>query len=120
MRIKKFLVATTLAMIVATTPLLTNTDFVSASSKVDVWATYNTLKVMQQKFDYAKFNAELSVSLAQGETESGQLVMTANQEVKDFELVTAELTNENGDVFGVENITVEVQKYINILQKTNN
>ncbi len=119
MKIKRTLLASALALMIAATPLLIESESVFASGNVEVWSTYSTLKVMQQKHDYQKSDAKLSVELAKGETESGQLVLTAKKAVKSFELIKAELKNADGDSFGLDNIKVEVQKYIEIKQKTN-
>ena len=119
MKFRKFLITSSLALALAATPLLIGQESVFADGSVEVWSTYSTLKVMQQKHDYKKGEAKLSVSLAKGETESGQLVLTANKAVKSFELIASDLKNEHGDKFGVENIKIEVQKYIEVKQKTN-
>ena len=119
MKVKKILLSSSLALAIAATPFLIGRESAFADGSIDVWSTYATLKVMQQKHDYQKGEAKLSVSMAKGETESGQLVLTANKAVKSFELVAADLENEHGDKFGVENVQIEVQKYIELKQKTN-
>ncbi len=84
---------------------------------VDVWSTYNTLKVMQSKHDYPKLEAKISTELVIGETEGAQLLFTPETNIKSFELVAGELkSGEN--TFKAENIKIYVQKYINVLLKT--
>ena len=52
MKFRKFLITSSLALALAATPLLIGQESVFADGSVEVWSTYSTLKVMQQKHDY--------------------------------------------------------------------
>ena len=88
----------------------------------DVWTTYATTKVLQDvKFNerYVKMDKGINVKMAKGESEMGALYITTdNLRIKKFDLVPQELTNENGDVFSVEQMEVMVQKYIEVTAKS--
>lgn len=114
---KKGLMALALSLAIGASAVAIPT-LTGATGGVEVWSTYNTLKVMQEKTGYKKLDAKLNVKLCQGETEAGQLMITPSRKVNSFELIKADLTNENGDKFGIDNIGVYVQRYIEIIQKT--
>ena len=88
----------------------------------EVWSTYATTKVLQDvEFNerYVKMDKGINVKMAKGESEMGALYITTdNLRIKKFELIPQELTNENGDVFSVEQMEVMVQKYIEITAKS--
>lgn len=87
------------------------------SNKVEVWSTYNTLKVMQSLHEYPKLDAKISTELFIGETEGAQLLYTPESDIDKFELVQGELkSGEN--LFNAENIKIYVQKYVNVIAKT--
>ena len=104
--------------------LLSTSFFVSTfvacneqTGDVEVWSTYNILKVMRDLHNYPKLSPKLSVDLAIGETEAAQLLFTSEKDVKNFKLVAGEL--KSGDnVFTPENVSVYVQKYVNVVMKT--
>ena len=88
----------------------------------EVWSTYATTKVLQDvQFNerYLKMDKSINVKMAKGESEMGSLYITTdNLRIKKFELIPQELTNENGDVFSVEQMEVMVQKYIEVTAKS--
>ena len=87
------------------------------TGEIEVWSTYNTLKVMQSLHDYPKLEAKLSAELAIGETEGAQLLYTPEKDVESFELIAGEL--RSGDhIFNPDNVQIYVQKYLNVLLKT--
>lgn len=86
---------------------------------VEVWHTYNTVKVMRDKHDYEKSTGLLTVEMAKNETEGAQLVITADCDVKYFDVEVGSL-NCGDSVIPSSDIKVYVQKYINIVVKTNN
>ena len=92
-------------------------------TEYEVWTTYNTTKVLQDvQFNgrYEKMEKGIHVKMAKGEAEMGSLYVTTAEKygVKKFDLVPQELTNENGDVFSVENMEVMVHKYIELTAKS--
>lgn len=89
----------------------------------EVWSTYNTLKVMQDSAfngNYEKLGNGISLKMAKNETESGSFYITntGNAEISSFDLTAAELTNENGDKFPVDQMEVLAQKYVNVVSKS--
>lgn len=99
-----------------------SSDSAGEPKEVFVWSTYNTMKVMQDSAmneNYAMQNANISASMAKNEIESAQLFVTAGSEdIASFELVAGNLTNENGDVFSTDHISIYAQKYIEVNEKT--
>lgn len=89
------------------------------AGNVDIWSTYNTMKVMREKHDYEKFSARLNVEMARSEVEGAQLVLTPDYDVREYDLLVSDLhCGEN--VFPKEDIAVYKQCYTNVTQKTAN
>ena len=95
----------------------------------DVWTTYSTTKVIRDveidgvnyNNNYVKMEKAINVKMAKAESEMGSLyVTTGEQGVDSFNLVVDELSNENGDVFPVENMKVYAQRYIEISWRSRN
>lgn len=89
------------------------------AGKNEVWSTYATAKVGQSpdyNDNFSVTGAKLEVSLMRNETEGAQLIITANNNVSDFYLEKAELT-DGKKKFPVKNISVYQQKYIKVTQK---
>ena len=115
---KKKLAKQTAALLFASA--LFSSAFVACDGQtgnVEVWSTYNTLKVMRDLHDYPKFAPELKAELAVGETEGAQLLYTPKTDIKSFDLIAGELKSGD-DVFKAENVTVYVQKYVEVIMKT--
>lgn len=90
---------------------------------VEVWSAYSTAKVMQDpalNVNHKKMAAVIDVASCLGEEEDGQLIITANEKVDWYSLKTADLKNENGDVFSTDNIWVYNQFYHDIYLKSQN
>ena len=88
---------------------------------VEVWGAYATAKVIQDSeynINHKKLAAAIDVQSCRGEEEDGQLIITANERVDWYSLKTAELKNENGDVFSTDNIWVYNQFYHEIYLKS--
>lgn len=86
----------------------------NTGDKVELWSTYGTVKVMQNRRDegrYTKLPAELSVSMMKNETEGAQLIMTANQDVNGYTITPSALTDGKGNTIPVEDIVLYNQKY---------
>lgn len=98
-------------------------DSPTRAAGAEIWGTYNTAKVARDPASngiHEKLPAEMQVSLARGETESAQIIVTANRDISDIRLETAELVNENGTPFKTENMTVYFQRYMEVTVKTRN
>ena len=46
----------------------------AGKNNIEVWGAYSSLKIMQDQYNYEKGPAEIDISMAQGETESGQII----------------------------------------------
>ena len=77
-----------------------------------VWSAPSSVKIEQDDIRYAnKQEAKLSYQAVKNEYESYQLIISAEKNIKSFELLTADL--KQGDaVISKDNITVYVQKYV--------
>ena len=82
----------------------------------EVWSTYSTAKVPQNRdvSIYEKGDAEIYISMMKNETEGAQLIISAGQDISSYELVAAELFDENGNTISTEQIAVYHQKYMPI------
>lgn len=92
----------------------------AGKNNIEVWGAYSSLKIMQDQYNYEKGPAEIDISMAQGETESGQIIFTPSADVEQFDVTVSDLNGTNGNVFKKENIDVYVQKYIEVVEKTEN
>lgn len=114
----KVLTLLTVALTAFSPLTLTACDKNEGNGEAIVQSVYPTFKVMQNATDFPAGTAEIDVALAQGETESAQLVLTAQGNVSSYELIASDIQNENGDKFGIDNIEVNVQYYVNVEIKT--
>lgn len=93
----------------------------TSAPNVEVWGAYATAKVIQDStynINHKKLAAAFDVQACRGEEEDGQLIITANERVDWYSLQTAELKNENGDIFETDNIWVYNQFYHEIYIKS--
>lgn len=87
----------------------------NGDTKVEFWSTYATEKVLQDlEFTGEKFAPKLEVFAAHGEYESGQILMTAETDVRSYDVKITDLKTSGGDVFPKENIILYNQKYIDV------
>ncbi len=93
------------------------------SSAHKIWSPYSTQKIVQNTTynfeDKDVFNGELSIQMMKDETESGQLIITANSDISSYSLVASDLSDGNGNVIPVSAIEVFHQKYVKIEVKRN-
>ncbi len=84
---------------------------------VDIWSTYATEKVLQDKtdgYDAVRRAARVSVNACQGEYESTQLILTAKEDISSYNVEVSDLTDGAGNTFDAENILVYHEKYIEV------
>ena len=97
-----------------------NNDPIPAKGEVEIWSTYATEKVFQDRtdlYDGVRMPARVSVEACKGEYEGAQVIMTATKDVSAYDAeLTADLVNANGDVFKKENVNLYHQKYIEIIE----
>ncbi len=91
-----------------------------AAGATNVWSTSALNKVLQTQVYESRGAAKVDVSLAQGESESAQIILTPEKDVKAFTVSTADLKNAQGDVLSKDNVLVYQQKYIEVVSKTYN
>lgn len=88
----------------------------NTNGRVSIWGTYSLAKVMKDpalNANNVQLEAKLDVAAANGETESGQIIVTTGDKgVKEYTVETADLTNKNGDVYKAQNVEVFNQWYV--------
>ncbi len=93
-------------------------DASAAGEAVDVWSTYATEKILQDRtdlYDSVRLPAEVTVEACRGEYESTQIILTAQQNVSAYNAeVVADLTGPDGATFPKDNIDLRHQKYIEV------
>lgn len=81
--------------------------------QLDIWSTYNTVKVLRDSSDYPHLGQKLDVSMAKGEWEGGQVIVNPKGgNIQDISVATADLKSESGATFSKDNVTVYLQKYM--------
>ena len=85
----------------------------------EIWSTYNTTKIMREKYDYIKFDARIDVEMAKSEVEGAQIVFTPDYDVRFYDLILSDLRCGEA-VFPAEDITAYKQGYVNVTSKTPN
>lgn len=79
------------------------------SDAVEIWSTYATEKIMQNEYDRyeaVRFAPNVSVNACKGEYESTQLILTAKQDISNYNVQVSDLTDGAGNTFEAENILV--------------
>ncbi len=86
-------------------------------SDVEFWGTYATEKVLQDKHDYdsVKRDAAINLTVAKGEYESSQIIMTAANDVPSYTVTVTDLKTSDNKVFPKENISIYNEKYIEVV-----
>lgn len=87
--------------------------------KTDVWTKQSTVKVLQDKSYGGDFRRSLplAIKMAKGEYESGQLILTAKENVSSYVVSATDLVNENGDVLKASAIRIYNVKYIWVAER---
>lgn len=100
-----------------------NSNGLEVGDYVDVWTTYGIVKIMQNQrpaaeATYYDLGDTLRISMMRGETEGGQIVLSATQNVGSYNLEAADLSDGNGNVISKDQIDVYHAKYQKIVSKT--
>ncbi len=123
---KQKLIASILAftMIGGTVGLLGGCTEESSGDYATVWGALSTEKYMQsykEESSKAAFEARMGKTAARldfvgmkGETQSSQLMITANRYIKGFDLDVADLTDANGNKLEAANVKVYAERYVEI------
>lgn len=84
---------------------------------VEIWSTYATEKIVQDEYDRyesVRFAPQVYVSACKGEYESSQLILTAKQNISNYNVEASDLSDGAGNTFKAENILVYHEKYIEL------
>ena len=82
-----------------------------------IWSAYTTDKIMRHSENEVKFR-EIYVEAAKGETESGQLILTAKKDVAAYTLSVSDLEGAGGTI-PASAVEVLVQHYIQTARPSN-
>ncbi len=122
---KKFLksIAVALSLLCLSSCGTTESPANSVADYVDVWTTYGISKILQNQrteaeATYYDLGDSLQISMMRGETEGGQIVLSAKRNVSEYTLEVADLSDGNGNVISADQIEVFHTKYIRIEKKT--
>ena len=78
-----------------------------------VKSVVNTVKIMRSDDISGYADASVSVQTAKGETEGAQLIVNATADVNGYEVRVSDL-KKGEDIIPASNVTVYVQKYVNV------
>ena len=87
------------------------------TSDYSVWSAYTTDKIMRHSENETKYR-EIYVEAAKGETESGQLILTARKDVSEYTLSVSDLKGANGTI-PASAVELLVQHYIKTERPSN-
>lgn len=90
-----------------------------SDNTIKIGSTYNTKKILQDDTEYVNLGKELRVSMAKGETEGGQIIITPEKNIKSYNAKISDLEDSEGNVFSKTNVEIFVQKYLKLEYKTN-
>lgn len=111
--------ALTIALTAALTVFAVACNGEGGENKIRIGSTYNTLKVLQDDMSYPDLGKNLSISMAKGETEGAQLLVTPEKKVSSYTISVSDLTGGNGALISKENVEIFVQKYLEVKAKSN-
>ena len=123
-KVKRCLFLTS-AIVMAIVSTSTNDVLVDSNAdggELTIWSTHSLEKVLKDpnyNHNNVQLKAELDIAVANGETESGQIIVTTgDKEVKEYKIETADLTNEAGDIYAAKNVEVFHQYYARVDKKS--
>lgn len=82
----------------------------------EVWSCHSTINVLQDKdvYDEVKGLPEIQLTVAKGEYEAAQIIISALQDIPSYDFQTAELKSAAGDTMSTEQVDVFHEKYIKV------
>lgn len=92
------------------------------ASKVEIWGAYSTAKVtanVKESVPYDALDASVNIEMMKNETEGGQIVLTAKENVAAYELIASDLTDGKGNTISKDDIAVYHQKYMRLNNESN-
>ena len=90
-----------------------------AENEFHIGSAYNTLKILRDS-EYEDLGRELNISMAKGETEGAQLLVTPKYDVTAYKVEVSDLVGADDAKIAKENVKVFVQKYLEVKSKTTN
>lgn len=88
------------------------------AADVDFWGCHASVKILQDKpaENYTEYReeAKISLTMARGEFESSQIIMSPKKDVDYYNVSVSDLTNADGDKISKEKISVYHERYIEI------
>lgn len=120
---KKKIIALSLATLLCSSLVLASgcAENEEKGTLAKVWSAYSTEKYMQSYMEgheklsqMGKTEAKLDFVGMRGETQAMQLMISANEYIKGFDLDSVDLKMEDGTVLSKENIDVYAEKYIEV------
>lgn len=91
------------------------------NTQVELWTTYNTQKICKdgKEYDDVKFEPAISLTMAQGEYEGAQLIMSPKTDVAWYNASISDLKNvETGEVYSKDRVVIYKQEYVYIASIT--
>ena len=85
-----------------------------SSGKAILWSAPSTVKYMLDDKPVTTYGTDMHISLAANEKESAQFIVTPSFNVKSYNISFGDLKDGKGNVIGKENISLYVEKYINV------
>ena len=81
-----------------------------------VWAALSSEVIVQDILPETYPEAKLDFAAIKGETESMQIMITANESIRGIEIETADLTDGNGDVISKDSIKLYGEHYVEMTE----
>lgn len=95
-----------------------------SSENVNVWTVAATEKVMQdqtKKYEDLHSSSDITLTVARGEYESGQIIITPGVDVASYDVKVGTLKLIDGEeVFPAENVSIYMEKYTHIARNYEN
>lgn len=88
------------------------------ASECKIGSTYNTLKVLRENTEYEDLGRALNISMAKGETEGAQMILTPKDDVREYNVQVSDLKNAGDAVIPKDDVHVFVQMYLEIRNKS--
>lgn len=114
MRIKKTLLPTILSGLMLFSAAACNGGSSSTEESAIIWSALSTEKFRREEKINRYPNADLNYVGMKGETTALQVMITANEYIKSFDLEVSDLTGENGVVFSKDNFAVYAERYVEL------
>ncbi len=104
-----------LSLIITSCNTNNSSNDTSISSLVDIYVVSSSEKIRKEDIEYSlNGKKSLNFDAVIGETESLQLMLTAKKQINSFDLVSADLIDENKNILKASDFEIYVEKYLDI------